>query len=132
MKFKNIVEKDVPKLYEGWTEKDNYSIEELETYIKNHGETSFLVEDGDKTIAGILAGHDGLNGYIHHIQVEEAYRKNGVGEKLLDCAVKSLMQRGIKKCHVLIDGSDTLNRRYWVRKGFERQDSVYMYSKNLD
>ena len=45
----------------------------------------------------ILAGHDGRRGFIHHTAVSPLHRKEGIGTKLSDEALRALKNEGITK-----------------------------------
>ena len=66
------------------------SREGIERFLKRNPETCFVAEKDEKIIGVIIAGNDGRRGYIYHTAVNPDYRKQGIGKKLVDNAMRAL------------------------------------------
>ena len=59
------------------------SREGVERFIRRNPTTSMVAEAEGKIVGAILCGHDGRRGCLYHVCVHEAYRKHGIGQKLV-------------------------------------------------
>lgn len=71
------------------------SREGIGKYLRRNPTTSFVAEDSGRIIGSILAGHDGRRGFIQHMAVLPDYRKQGIGRRLVDYAMRALEEEGI-------------------------------------
>ena len=46
--------------------------------LRNPGMSFVAIADG-RIVGAILGGHDGRRGYIHHLAVDTAFRRRGIG-----------------------------------------------------
>ena len=54
-----------------------------------------------KIVGAILCGHDGRRGCLYHVCVQEAYRKHGIGQKLVGACVDALAAEHINKINLI-------------------------------
>src|SRR5688572_4135584 len=51
----------------------------------------FLVGIADlRVVAAVLAGYDGVRGWVHHLAVQPSHRRRGIGRELMHAAENSL------------------------------------------
>ena len=73
-----------------------------------------------------MAGHDGRRGYIYHLAVDDAHRRQGVGTKLVETCVAALRKEGIHKAALLVFGKNETGNAFWEKQGFAvRRDILY-------
>ncbi|MDO5344796.1 MAG: GNAT family N-acetyltransferase [Lachnospiraceae bacterium] len=102
------------------------SREGIEKYLKRNQGTCFVAEENGRIIGGILSGHDGRRGFIYHTAVLEAYRKQGIGKKLVEEAMNALEKEGIHKVALVAFKQNQAGNDFWEEIGFEeRRDLVY-------
>ena len=102
------------------------SREGIEKYLKRNPSTCFLALDGKETAGVVLSGHDGRRGFIHHMAVDERYRRRGVASALLESALDALKAEGIHKVALLVFRYNEAGNAFWERMGFTaREDVVY-------
>jgi ribosomal protein S18 acetylase RimI-like enzyme len=84
------------------------------------------VADQDGTLIGLtVAGHDGRRGFLHHVGVSGAYRRQGVGRKLVECTLAALRHAGLTRVHVQLKQGNAIGLHFWKRLGCrERTDAV--------
>lgn len=107
------------------------SREGIEKYIKRNPTSSFVAESDGKIIGAIMAGHDGRRGYIHHTAVLPEYRHQGIGKKLVDCALDALEKEGIHKVSLVVFKKNETGNGFWEKIGFTGRDDLVYRNKNI-
>ncbi|MBR4500626.1 MAG: GNAT family N-acetyltransferase [Clostridia bacterium] len=98
----------------------------IEKYLRRNPSTCFVALDGRETAGVVLSGHDGRRGFIHHMAVDERYRRRGVASALLESALDALKAEGIHKVALLVFRYNEAGNAFWERMGFTaRKDVVY-------
>lgn len=114
----------------GVSVRDADSREATARYLARNPGLSFVAVDG-QTLAGcVMSGHDGRRGYLYHLAVRPAYRRQGVGRRLSEACIEGLAREGIAKTHLFVFGTNELGRRFWASAGWQLRDDIAMYSYN--
>ncbi len=124
---------DYQKVYDLWSRTPNVglndiddSIEGISKYLNRNQNTCFIAEENTHIIGVILSGHDGRRGYIHHMAVSESKQRQGIGEILLDRALKALKSEGIHKVALVVFEKNVKGNSFWEKNGFiAREDLIY-------
>ena len=74
----------------------------IHAFLERNPGMSFVCVAGEQLVGTILCGHDGRRGYIYHLAVDEAFRKQGIGRLLTRQSLDALRRIGIKKCHLFV------------------------------
>jgi len=104
------------------------SIDRLERFLIRNPGLSFVAVENDEVIGAVLCGHDGRRGYLHHLAVAIAYRRNGIGSTLVDYCLKALRSNGIMKCHLFIFDSNVGGLEFWRTIGWTHREELAMMS----
>ena len=107
------------------------SREGIEKYLQRNPATCFVAETQGKIIGAIMAGHDGRRGFIHHTAVLPDYRHQGIGTKLVDCAMAALEQEGIHKVAMVVFKTNDTGNGFWENMGFSRREDLVYRNKNI-
>ena len=98
----------------------------VEKYLLRNPDTCFVAEKDGEIIGVILSGHDGRRGYIYHLAVKMCERKQGIGNALLESAMKALENVGINKVALVVFDKNKIGNEFWESQGFTiRGDLVY-------
>jgi len=98
----------------------------IEKYLLRNPNTSFVAEKNGVIVGGILCGHDGRRGYIHHTAVSQSEQRNGIGAALLNAAMNALEHEGITKVVLVAFAGNEKGNTFWEKRGFTtREDLVY-------
>ena len=98
----------------------------IDKFLKRNPDTCFVALDNDVIIGVIMVGNDGRRGYIYHTSVHPNYRKQGIGRKLVDTALDSLLQLGINKVALVVFERNKTGNDFWEKMGFaSRKDIIY-------
>ena len=102
------------------------SREGIDSYLKRNPDTCFTAWEDGKLIGAILAGHDGRRGYLHHLAVDSAYRRKGIGRQLVEQALAALASAGIQKVALVAFTDNQAGNAFWEKLGFTaREDLTY-------
>ena len=105
--------------------------EPIRRYLEHNPGLSLLAVDGERVVGTILAGHDGRRGYLHHLAVDESYRRAGIGRELVRLALDALAAEGIAKCHLFMFRKNRLGARFWRALSWVRRNDIVVYSRDL-
>jgi ribosomal protein S18 acetylase RimI-like enzyme len=108
---------------------DSDSKEAIQRYLERNPGMSFMATDDGEVVGAVLAGHDGRRGFIHHLAVLPAYRRNGLGRLLVDKCLAALKVVGILKCHIFIFNHNLEGLSFWEAMGWSRRNDISVVSK---
>ena len=99
----------------------------IKKFLDRNPDTCFIAELKNGEIIGtIMAGNDGRRGHIYHLMVKNEYRKNGIGNKLLEKAENSLKKEGVKKIFLVVFKNNKTGNKFWGNNGYKtRKDLNY-------
>jgi ribosomal protein S18 acetylase RimI-like enzyme len=66
-----------------------------------------------------MCGHDGRRGYIYHLAVDPAYRRYGLGKRLVQECLDGLRRVGIVRAIILVADYNLGGAEFWKRSGWE-------------
>ncbi len=85
----------------------------------------FLVgTDSTQLIATVMAGYDGHRGWINYLAVASAYRRRGIGRRMVDEVEKRLQALGCPKINLQVRSSNTDVIEFYQKLGFAVDDAV--------
>jgi len=106
------------------------SKESTTKYLERNAGLNFVAVVDSKIIGCVMCGHDARRGYLQHLVVDEACRRQGIGEKLFTTCVHSLQKIGIMKTHIFVFKTNPLANDFWRNQGWNLRDDLNMYSYN--
>ena len=127
---------DYDEVFSLWQRTDNIGLSEgdsrenIEAYLVRNPGMSLIARRQDEIVGAILAGHDGRRGYLHHLAVSTALRKQGLGRKLVDKCLSRLQSQGIQKCHILLLQQNTAGQEFWTRAGWALRTDLKVMSRS--
>jgi ribosomal protein S18 acetylase RimI-like enzyme len=87
----------------------------------------FLVATVADQLAGtVLAGFDGVRGWIHKLAVDPAHRRSGVARRLMEVAETGLRDRGCPKVNLQVRASNAAVTEFYRRAGYAIEDRISM------
>ncbi len=114
----------------GVTVRDADSQEATAAYLKRNLGFSFVATANSTIIGCVMCGHDGRRGYMQHLVVQPAYRKQGIGQRLFASSLQALQEIGIQKTHIFVFKTNRLANTFWSNKNWALRDDLNMYSYN--
>ncbi len=122
-----------------WSEIKGFAIrsiddsrEGVERFLMRNPNTSVVAEMDGRIVGSILCGHDGRQGCLYHVCVAEAYRKLGIGRKLVAWTIEALKQEHINKVYLIAFTKNEVGNAFWKRIGWNCRDDRNYYDLILN
>lgn len=116
----------IPYKPEGRDTKDNVSEE-----LHNQPEYWIGAYEGREIVGIIVGTDDGRKGWINRLAVDENYRGEGLGRRLVERLESIFEEKGFKIWATLIEPDNPEGMKFFEKIGFEDSDIKY-YSKRED
>jgi ribosomal protein S18 acetylase RimI-like enzyme len=116
---------------EGMGLTDSDSREQTAQYLERNPGLSLVARQEKEIVATILCGHDGRRGYLYHLAVARAHRRNGLGKKLVRLCLARLEELGILRCNAYIFADNADGESFWLRQGWDLRPNVKLLQKPL-
>jgi len=124
--IQKMIRTDYEEAYRLWTETAGMGLRTLDDseaginrFLKRNPDTNFICR-----VDGRLCGHDGRRGYIYHTAVHEEFRKQRIGQRLVEAAMISLEKEGIKKAALVVFKNNDRGNSFWESIGFKERDDL--------
>ena len=109
------------------------SPEAISRYLARNPGMSFVAVSEQGELAGaVLCGHDGRRGYLHHLAVREAFRREGLAKTLVESCLERLRQAGIEKCHIFVYNTNEVGQAFWKAMGWTERTTLIIMSKDIE
>jgi len=134
LSYRNLTANDYQGLYDIWVATPGIcirkadSLEGFTSFLERNPGLSFGVELEGKIVGGILGGHDGRFGSIHHLVVLPKYRNQGIGKRLLELCLAQIKAAGLEKCHIFINRDNPEGLKFWEKSGWIERVELTMAS----
>lgn len=87
-------------------------------YLERNPGLSFVAcADNGALLGCVMSGHDGRRGYLQHLVVLPAQRRQGLANALVGHCLEALAALGIQKTHIDVFKTNTLAQAYWSSQG---------------
>lgn len=113
---------------EGVRLRDADSREGIEKYLLRNPGLSFVAEEDGELAGTIMAGHDGKRGYVQHLSVADAHRREGIAARLVSLCLEALKHEGILKSHLMILPENEAAKQFWASQGWACRSDIQLYS----
>lgn len=134
VKIRPMTMDDFEQVHNLWMEISGFGIrsiddsrEGVERFIRRNPTTSMVAEMDGRIVGAILCGHDGRRAGLYHVCVKEAYRKHGIGQKLVGRCLEALKKEKISKVNLIAFKKNEIGNRFWQKLGWKYCDNVNYY-----
>jgi ribosomal protein S18 acetylase RimI-like enzyme len=103
----------------------------LTAYLQRNAGLSTVAVSGGEIVGAVLCGTDGRRGYLQHLAVASAHRRQGIGRQLAERCAQLLAERGIDKCHLMVLASNANATAFWTRAGWLDRTDLRLMSRPL-
>lgn len=108
--------------------RDADSREATARYLQRNPDMSFVAQIDGELCGCVMCGHDGRRGYLQHLLVLPAHRRQGIAHALVERCLAALEQQGIVKCHLDVFKTNIAAARYWQGQGWQLRTDIDRYS----
>ncbi|MEM6709763.1 MAG: GNAT family acetyltransferase [Pseudomonadota bacterium] len=108
----------------------NNASQVIDTKLSCQPELFFVVELQGSVVGTVVAGFDGVRGWVHKLAVDPAHRGAGYGLALMKAAEAGLAEQGCPKLNLQVRSSNEQVIALYRRAGYEIEERVSM-GKNL-
>ena len=122
VKIRPMTMDDFEQVHNLWMEISGFGIrsiddskEGVERFIRRNPTTSMVAE------------MDGRRAGLYHVCVREAYRKHGIGQKLVERCLEALKKEKISKVNLIAFKKNEVGNRFWQNLGWKYCDNVNYY-----
>lgn len=88
-----------------------------------------VAESSGRIVGTVIAAWDGWRGSVYRIAVLPAFRRAGVGRRLLDEAEERLRRVGARRMHAIVVGTDPRAVAFWEASDWEHQSSQLRFTR---
>ena len=85
-------------------------------------ELFFVACINDQVVGAVMAGFDGVRGWIHHLAVYNSYRRQGIASSLMRAAEKGLEAAGCPKVNLQVRATNSSVIAFYRSLGYEVED----------
>ncbi|HJT86766.1 MAG TPA: GNAT family acetyltransferase [Bryobacteraceae bacterium] len=86
----------------------------------------WVAQEGDQIIGTVVAGYDGVRGWIYHLAVHPSKRRMGTARRLMQAAEGALMALGCPKINLQVRADNTPAIDFYTLLGYGAEDRVSM------
>jgi putative acetyltransferase len=140
IQFEKFEEKDVKEVLEFWQsipgiylhQNGEDSVEGIIQYLRRNPGFSHVAKAENRIIGALMCGHDGRRGLIHHLGVDQNYRKMVIAKKLLDLSLEKLRSVNIRKCVIFVLKGNKEAKKFYEHLGWVSEQKADIYSLLLN
>ena len=101
------------------------SREDIQRFIDRNPTTSVVAKAGDRIVGSILCGSDGRQGALYHVCVAKAYRRRGIGTRMVGYCMQRLKEMGINKVALIAFTGNDAGNAFSKQIGWKKRDVNY-------
>jgi len=94
----------------------------IQRKLKTQPELFLVGELAGDIVATVLAGYDGVRGWIYHLAVAHDYQRKGFGRAMMQAAEKRLRDMGCPKINLQVRSDNAEVIAFYNRIGYQIED----------
>ena len=104
----------------------NESASLIRTKLTQQRDTFLVCEMDGRVVGTVMAGFDGVRGWVHKVAAHPDYRRQGVARQLMSAAEHALAAKGCRKLNLQVRAGNTSAVRFYQDAGYQIEDRVSM------
>lgn len=117
---------DLPAVLALWREAEaepgsTDDLPSLERLVAHDPEALVVAEEDGRIVGSVVAGWDGWRGSVYRLAVAPAYRRRGLGRRLVSAAEDRLAALGAVRLQAIVVESDDRATGFWRAGAWEEQ-----------
>ena len=135
--LRKLVLRDYDELLALWRSCEGVGLTEgddrkgVRLFLRRNPGLSFVARRSGRLVGAALCGHDGRRGFLYHVAVAPAERRQGIARSLIEVCLQSLRAIGIGKCHIVVYAKNKEGQRFWHHLGWGERKELKMMSRSL-
>ncbi len=116
---------DYPRVVALWKRSEGVGLSESDTLegvaaflLRNPGFSAVAETPIGEIVGAVLCGHDGRRGYLHHLAVAAAHRRQGIARRLVKYCFSGLTGVKIPKCNIFVFREHPEAVAFWTHNGW--------------
>jgi ribosomal protein S18 acetylase RimI-like enzyme len=105
--------------------------EQIQKKLQRDPDLFLLAEVDNELVGAVLGGFDGRRGIMYHLAVDPPYRRQGIGEVLMQELERRLVEKGCIRYYLLVTKDNQEALRFYEARGCQQME-LYVYGKDLD
>lgn len=105
--------------------------DEIEKKLTRDPDLFLVAEQDGKLIGSVLGGFDGRRGMVYHLAVAASYRRQGLGEALMEAVEARLRDKGCLRYYLLVTEDNDTAMKFYEQRGHVPLP-LHIYAKDLD
>ena len=98
----------------------------IEGALKARPETLLVAECAGALVGAVIAGFDGVRGWIYHLAVAPTHRRRGVATRLMRAAEAALRALGCAKINLQVRAANSEAVAFYRQLGYEVEERISM------
>jgi ribosomal protein S18 acetylase RimI-like enzyme len=103
----------------------------IQRKLRTQPELFLVGEFAGDIVATVLAGYDGVRGWIYHLAIAPKYQKKGFGRAMMEAAEERLRKMGCQKINLQVRSGNAKVIEFYNRIGYQIEDRV-SFGKRLE
>ena len=103
----------------------------IRSYLERNYKQSFVCKADNRIVGAVLCGNDGRRAFIYHLAVDNDYRRQGIGKRLVELAIAAQKSLGIGRAAIFVMKSNENGLVFWKHIGFEVQNVIKIMSIDI-
>jgi len=104
--------------------------DEIQKKLSRDPDLFLIAEKDGKLIGTVLGGFDGRRGMVYHLAVTADYRRQGLGEALMQAVEGRLREKGCLRYYLLVTQDNESAVKFYEQRGHECLP-LHVYAKDL-
>ena len=100
----------------------NKSADVIARKLNVQPELFYIALSSDKVVGSVIAGYDGVRGWIHRLAVHPSYRRQGLATQLMHRAEIGLKEIGCPKINLQVRASNMEVVKFYASLGFSVEE----------
>jgi ribosomal protein S18 acetylase RimI-like enzyme len=109
----------------------NETREEFGRILARNPGLSCVAEVAGTLAAAVFCCHDGRRGYLYHLAVAEAFRRRGLGQRLVNRCLERLQADGIRRCTIFLIADNAAGELFWRQTGWRERTDLKAFARDL-
>lgn len=98
----------------------------IDRKITTNDDLFFVAVVDDAIVGTIMAGYDGHRGWLYSVAVDNGYRRQGVGSRLVRYAEVALAKLGCPKLNLQVRANNSSVTAFYESLGFQMEERISM------